>query len=232
MTEMANIEVAALTPTEMVPAQHDLIGWCGRKIQALADERDELELHQKLALENGWKTSVVNANVSRTVRRIKYYEKMRAALQAGYLLVPNMPCDILAVRVNRDRQPKKETERSWYSFAAKPMPQLPAGEGRYVDDTLTRSSYEYDEAQKDGKVVTKTVYRSEDYDEVDFPIDMAVPVMGAAARAMALKVFDQIGLVRNGREADPILLGQLLDPRGNNRLASFFIGWYVNTETL
>jgi hypothetical protein len=94
----------ALSPADMVPAQADLIAWCDRKIQALQVEADELELQNNLAVANGWKTSVVVNNLNRTARRITYYGKMKAALQAGYLLVPNMPIDILAVRVKRAKQ--------------------------------------------------------------------------------------------------------------------------------
>lgn len=49
---------------------------------------------------------------------------------------------------------------------------------------------------------------------------------------MALKVFDQIGRVQTSSGRDPVLIGQLLDPRGNGRRASFFIAWWVDTREL
>lgn len=227
-----DINVVALTPAEMVPAQHDLIAWCDRKIQALQDESDELDLHQKLAVENGWKTSVVTANLNRTARRITYYRKMQAALQAGYLLVPNMPVEVLAVRVNGLRG-KAKTAEGWHRFQSSPE-LLPVGEGRYVDEQPHETSEEFEGKDYQGKPVTKTRYISAEYDDVvDFPVALTKPiVLQAVARAMALKVFDQIARVQNGGGRDPIYVGQLIDPRGSNRLATFFLAWWVDTSTL
>jgi hypothetical protein len=88
--------------------------------------------------------------------------------------------------------------------------------------------------EEGGKQVHKTLHVSDDYDEVDFPMRAMKPViLQAAARAMALKIFDQIGTVENSRAVgDPILVGQLLDPRGNRRRTTFFIAWWVDTEML
>lgn len=229
-----NTTVVALTPAEMVPAQAELVAWCDRKIQALSDESDELELHQKLALENGWKTSVVTANLNRTARRITYYQKMQVALQAGYLLVPNMPVDVLAVRVKNANPPGKTSQYPYpHHHQAQPQASLPAGEGRYVDETLIHRDDSYTTSVPGKEPVRHQAYTDAEYDEVDFPFQTMKPVvLQAAARAMALKVFDQIGQVQNSGGQDPILVGQLLDPRGNRRRATFFIAWWVDTKTL
>jgi hypothetical protein len=228
-----DVNLVALTPADMVPAQSELIAWCDRKIRALSDELEELDLHQKLALENGWKTSVVVSNLNRTARRITYYQKMQAALQAGYLLVPNMPIDVLAVRVSRAAPPRKASESSWRASQANPE-LLAAGEGRYVDETVY--TIEHTEKRKNyaGHEYDHSTFLPSSYDdEVDFPIALTKPVvLAAAARAMALKVFDQIGRVQNGGGRDPILVGQLLDPRRGGRLATFFLAWWVDTSTL
>jgi hypothetical protein len=71
------------------------------------------------------------------------------------------------------------------------------------------------------------------YDEPDFPFALVKPaVLDATQRAMALKVFDTIGVVQNDSGRDPIMVGQLLDPRGNGRLVTFFIAWWLDTSTL
>ncbi len=231
---LENINVVALTPAQMVPAQAELIGWCDKKVQSLSDELDELELHQKLAVANGWKTSVVVSNLNRTARRITYYQKMQAALRAGYLLVPNMPVDVLAVRVKRAR-PKTATAGYSHSRAFDATAELlPAGEGRYVDDRVYTEPETYQKNDRDGNLQTNTRYVSTDFDdEVDFPVALTKPiVLQAAGRAMALKVFDRIGRVQNGGGRDPILVGQLLDPRRGGRMASFFLAWWVDTSTL
>jgi hypothetical protein len=232
----SDVHVVALTPAEMVPAQAELVAWCDRKIRALIDEADELDLHMKLALENGWKTSVVHATMNRTARRITYYQKMQAALQAGYLLVPNMPVDVLAVRVKGARPRQQTSGYASHRFTSPPE-LLPAGAGRYVDEQPRETSEEYEGKDYQGKPETKTRYLSAEHDEeVDFPFQTMKPVvLEAAARAMALKIFDQIGQVQNSGGEDPILVGQLLDPRGSRhhrRLVTFFIAWWVDTASL
>lgn len=230
-----NLALVALSPADMVPAQTELVAWCDRKLRALADEADELELHQTLAIENGWKTSVVVAALNRTARRITYYSKIKAALEAGYLLVPNMPIDVLAVRVRRAHEPVHHASYQQGVTRATPQASLPAGEGRYVDDRTFAESYQEPVQDEHGKVSVRTRYRTGDYDEVDFPVATMKPViLTAAARAMALKIFDQIGVVANSGAAgrDPILVGQLLDPRGNSRATTFFLAWWVNTRDL
>jgi len=227
-----DLNLVALTPAEIAPAQDALVAWCGRKLQALADEADELALHQQLAVTNGWNTSVVTAALNRTARRVTYYTKMREALQAGYLLVPNMPVEVLAVRVQR-AAPRPQTSTSpWHTFQSRPE-LLPAGVGRYVDDQPLEASHSVEEV-RDGKPVTKTeFYTTAHDDDVDFPIALTKPqVLDAVARAMALKVFDQIGRVQNRTSGDPIYVGQLLDPRGNGRCATFFLAWWLDTTTL
>ncbi len=230
--EIVDVHVVALTPAEMVPAQGALVTWCDRKIRALEDEASELELHQTLAVANGWRTSVVTANINRTARRIVYYGKMQDALKAGYLLVPNMPIDVLAVRVNRAKQPESISDNSWHHFAATPQTGLPSGAGRYVDESVKCLDESYAE-KRDGKDVKVGRFVSDDYDEVDFPITLTKPVvLDAVGRAMALKIFDQIGRVQNNGGRDPIYVGQLLDPRKGGRMATFFLAWWVDTSTL
>jgi hypothetical protein len=230
--ETLNINVVALTPADMVPAQAELMDWCDRKIRALSDEGGELELHQKLAVENGWKTSVVVASINRNARRITYYQKMQAALRAGYLLVPNMPVDVLAVRV-KGKRAHAQTDTGWHRFSSRPE-LLPVGEGRYVDESPLETEEPEEYKNHEGKTQTRMRYRAAEHDdEVDFPLLMTKPiVLEAVARAMALKVFDQIGRVQNSGGHDPIYVGQLLDPRHGRRLTTFFLAWWVDTSTL
>jgi hypothetical protein len=54
---------------------------------------------------------------------------------------------------------------------------------------------------------------------------------------MALRVFDEIGQVRNDGQtirskADPILVGRLRDPRKGHVGATFFLAWWVHTRDL
>lgn len=74
---------------------------------------------------------------------------------------------------------------------------------------------------------------SGDYDAPDFPFLAVKPaVLAATQNAMALRVFDEIGTVQNSAGRDPIIVGRLLDPRGNGRVSTFFIAWWLNTADL
>lgn len=225
--------LVALTPADMVPAQTELVTWCDRKIAAVKAELADLETNLELATEHGWKHRSVEASLNRTAKRILYYEKMKAAVEAGYVIVPNFPIDVFAVRVHRAKQREATSDYAYRRDykAAKPE-LLPAGAGRYVDEELFTRDESYDETV-DGKTKHVTKYVSGDYDAVDFPVAMVKPaILQATQRAMALKVFDQMGTVTNQVGRDPIVVGQLLDPRGNRRCVTFFVAWWLDTASL
>lgn len=230
------LSLVALTPNEIGPAQVQLKGWCERKIDALKVEQADLQTHLDLAKKNKWnRTGLTNA-LTRTSRRIVYYEKMHDAVSAGYLMVPNMPISILAVRVNNAAPRSRSSEHYWTRSFPTPTQMLPSGDGRYVDETVGTIDASYTEKQPDGSTKKFIHIVSNDvYDDPDFPFEAVKPhVLVATQRAMALKIFDQIGVVQNGRarKGDPIMVGRLLDPRGNGRCATFFIAWWLNTADL
>jgi hypothetical protein len=232
--EPEDLTVVALTPSEMVPAQAQLTAWCDRKIIALRAELQDLEANLELATEHGWKHTTVASTLNRTAKRIQYYEKVKAALDAGFLIVPNLPVDIFAVRVQRSKQNERVSDTRWSSVAFNAhAQQLPAGAGRYVDDEVEILDHSYTTVV-DGKEKFIRRYVSGDFDEVDFPITLVKPsVLEATARAMALKIFDQMGIVRNeGAKGDPIVVGRLIDPRGNGRATTFFVAWWLDTRAL
>jgi hypothetical protein len=238
MAQPDNLSLVALSAAEMPVAQAQLVDWCQRKVAALEQEFKELEEHHLIAQSNGWKLTSLTAALNRTKRRIDYYQKIRTAVDAGFVIVPNFPVNVLAVRVGeRSQKPKRSqtAHSSWGASQFRADPQmLPAGEGRYVDDTL--NALDLSRTEPDGKGGTKqiTEYQSDTYDaDIDFPFTEVKPVvMGAVERAMALRVFDSIGIVQNQAPGDPIFVGQIHDPRGNRRMATFFVAWWLNTEAL
>lgn len=228
-----DLTIVALSPADMAHSQTELSTWCDRKLEAVKRELNDLEVNLELATEHGWKYQSVANSINRAEKRILYYEKMKAAVEAGYLMVPNFPIDVFAVRVKRAKQ--RESIGSYPSssaFDAKPE-LLPSGEGRYVDDRVFHVNESYMEKTPDGNTREISRYVSADYDEVDFPVAVVKPaVLQATARAMALRVFDQMGTVSNQVGRDPIVVGRLLDPRGNRRCVTFFVAWWLDTATL
>jgi len=58
-------------------------------------------------------------------------------------------------------------------------------------------------------------------------------LMSKTAEAMALKIFDEIGVAvdTKGRKSDPVIIGRIKNPRQRPDL-SFFIGWFFNPADL
>ena len=243
----------ALTPEDMPTAQAEILAWCRARIvdlsRELAEARQSLRETKRLMLGSpkAWQNVV-----RRTVNRMIYYAKIQAAVRAGYLVVPNLPAEFIAVRVN-DRAPRVVEADAYPNAinAAKPQLNLPPGVGRYVDETNPHTNLSYDERVPDGNGGTTLQHRRwnrvDSYDEtVDFPAIFAKPIIiQATERAMALKLFDRIGIVNGGttslksRKSDPIVIGQIIDGSqtrswggGYPRVVTFFIAWWLDTRSL
>lgn len=226
-----HLTLVALTPAEMPDQQRALAAWCDTKIDAIQRELGQWRALEDEAVLGGFKHASYSAAVRRTEKRITYYQKIKAAIEAGYLIVPNLPTTVFAVRVKRSapRPVESQYQRRFQATAE----QLPAGTGRYVDDDLqVRSRRSRD--MRDGKPVETTMYFATEYNEdIDFPLRGVHPrVLKATAQAMALRLFDEVGVADNRTGRDPIVLGRLLDPRGGGRMATFFVAWWLNTADL
>lgn len=245
-TTVPNQTLVALTPQEVAPAQQDLIVWCTKKMHGLGLEYAELQANLRVATRNRWSRGGLIKAVATLKRRIQYYGKIKAAVQAGYLIVPNFPIEVIAVRVARD-QPYASKEGRWASDVNTAQPELlPVGHGRYVDEVLFTERADYVQTGADGKDQRVQRTRSTTYDDaVDFPIVGVKPIiMKATARAMALRIFDRIGVAnhsgrthsRRQRKADPIIIGQIVEPkykgRWNEKVVSFFVAWWLDTDSL
>jgi len=231
MSEVDDLNLVALSPAEMAPTQTALAAWCDQKLQAVRAEQSDLETNLELATAHGWKHASVASTLLRTQKRVLYYEKLKAAVEAGYVIVPNFPIDVFAVRVKRAKQPEKVRDSRWGGFRADPQ-LLATGVGNYVDEQV-RYRDESSVQMVDGKEKMVRRYVTDDYDAVDFPVVLVKPaVLEATQRAMALRIFDQMGIVTNQSGRDPIVVGQLLDPRGKGRRITFFVAWWLDTASL
>ncbi len=253
-TELAHRHLVALTPSDIVPAQAELVAWCTAKMRELGKDYRDLHDNLVIAKRNRWRTTALIPAVKKLKQRIQYYQKMRAASAAGYLIIPNLPIEVIAVRVESDAPKSKAGMFPTDVNEAQPQ-LLPADTGRYVDETLPhregrRTVYADDgSAKRDsaGKVVTERWARSDSYDEtIDFPMVMVKPViLEATETAMKRHIFDRIGVAfgedtstiasARRRRADPIVVGQIIDPRStkyNKRVTSFFIAWWLDTRDL
>lgn len=233
--EPENLSLVALTPAEMPVAQTALVEWCTRKIAHHEAEVADLRANHEIAKRNRWGSrGALERTIKREEERIAYYGRIKAALDAGYLIIPNFPIDAFAVRVKEGSKPRwmRSNWRSNDLVDAKPTRALPAGSGEYVDDQKVVEEHAH--TYPDGK--TKTWLTTNEFDrEIDFPLVGIKPViLEAAERALAARIFDRIGVVQQRRKEDPILVGQIERKNGRYgvKTVTFFIAWWLNTEDL
>jgi hypothetical protein len=237
------LEVSATTPLEMSQAQDSLIAWCGRKIEAMKREATELAENLAIAIKNKWKTDTLRRHSALAVKRVTFYEKIKAALEAGYCIVPNFPISLFAIRTDKNKPSAMFTctehfRKPGYSKEQEAK-MLPAGEGEYQNPhPIVQESHVETKKSERGNDMEVWTSEAVDWNEIGFPIQMAKPViMEATSRAMQLKVFDQLGiLLPQSAKADPLIVGEILDPRpigyGTRKRICFIIAWHLNVRDL
>jgi len=245
--EMPTVHLVARNPMEMQAAQLDLAAWLRGKVQSVQSEFNELSTALDEATRNGWRTDPLARQLNKADAQERFYQKVLLAVEAGYTVVPEFPIDVFAIRVKRKDVTHyyAETKGQW----ANPVNNIddqrsdlpPAGVGRYESPVAKmRGNSRTQDDGKGGKEIIKCAFTSE-WGDIVFPLRAARPVvMNATAEAMALKVFDQIGIcqpVRNTgiqRKGDPLIIGQVLGKREgySQKCVSFIIAWYLNLEQL
>jgi len=109
-----DLQLTAMLPAEMLTAQNQLIAWSGRKQAALLTEAEELKLAYEHAKKMKWRYTTLQAQYNKTKKRAAYYEKMKAALEAGYTIVPNFPVQMFAIRTDKDKPKKYLSTSRWH----------------------------------------------------------------------------------------------------------------------
>ena len=244
MNEMVKVEpiaeeslfLFARNKQELRQANTRLVVWLHKKAESVdlnAKELEEAVAHAKM---RKWAVKPLQSQLSLVRRQAAYYEKLARAVDAGYTLIP-MPwrMDTFAIRVKR-KEATKKVFSSASSWGGPGIPQQktdspPAGEGRYVSEESQGSTWDEKEKDKDGKEITRYYSESEDFAAVAFPVVAAKPqLMSATAEAMALNIFDELGVAPSTRSRDPLLIGVVRGP--NFRQQSFLIAWYLDVRSL
>ena len=232
---------------EQIPhMQASLIEWCRSKVTAVKAEAAELYEAFQHALKHTWKSGTLKRQSDLASKRVVYYEKIRDALEAGYCIFPTVDCEVFAIRTGKVT-PKYNREFVHYGgpdFEDKAQ-LLPSGEGRYVEPVplVTSFASSREATRHDGVKYIKEgrTFTTHSFDEVDFPLVMAKPhIMDVAGKAMALKIFDEIGIIgdtgrmRSARRGqDPVIVGRIISPGyGQHKRITFLIAWHVDTKDL
>jgi len=237
------LEVSATTPLEMSQAQDSLIAWCERKVASMKHEAAELAENLAIAIKNKWKTDTLRRHSALATKRVTFYEKIKSALEAGYCIVPNFPVTLFAIRTDKTKPAAMFTCTEHYGKPHYSKTQeaklLAAGEGEYQNPDPVVEEVHTDSVTDERKN-TKQVWTSQavGWDEIGFPINMAKPkLMLATERAMAEKIFDELGILPDPRpKKDPMILGRIIDPTptgyGPSRVITFVIAWHLNVRDL
>lgn len=232
-----NVELTATAPDEIGQAQIRLIDWCKNRILNLKVEYEELREAYDHAVAQKWKSSTLERPATRCLKRVQFYEKMLSALEHGYCIIPNFPVTVFAIRTDKTKPLKTATFEHWNNHEQLAAG-IPAGEGDYKNPFPVQwETMVPNPSREDEKRMSKQ-YTAEEWADLDFPLNMAKPrIMEATTRAMALKIFDDFGILPGNKKEDPIIVGRLRDPRsgpyrGQTRWVTMMIAWHLNTRDL
>ena len=232
-----SVHLVARNSSEMAQAKSSLENFLTQKIAQCDTEAADLWNAYEVAQRSKWKSATLRNHHNLAVRRGDFYRKVKMAVEAGYTLVPNFPVDIFAVRVKRESPLSKISESNY----SDPTPDdieaaaIPAETGKYVSNLPSGYKGSRKEKNAKGEEVTRYFFNTTDYTDIAFPMEAArVEVMNATAEAMAMRVFDAIGICPQTRKGDPLLIGKILGPKigYTQREISFLIAWHLDLRTL
>ena len=227
--------LVATNEVEMKAARSNLLDFFKGKVLEATHEWKEVKDALEVAERNKWGTSALRGQVARCKGRRVFYEKARAAVEAGYALIPDFPIDLFAVRTKKPEPTANITESNWNRDALEKAQQLPSGEGRYVSDETVRQIHSVDEkVDAKGNKIQTHWYENVAFKDVVFPAIAVKPeVMEAAANAMALRIFDEVGICPQSSRKDPMIIGRIKHRVGyHERTLNFLICWFIDLKQL
>lgn len=223
-----DLELTATIPQEMVESQTQLIEWCNIKVASIQADVKELEQAVDHAVKSKWSASALRNQLAKAKKTLIYYVKVREALNEGYYIVPNFPVQLFAIRTKKEEPQGYSTY--WWATHEQDSQQLQQGEGEYRNPFPVIQRTKSKDEQGRESVESYPVA----WGDVEFPITMAKPViMQATSRAMALQIFDEIGVFPPTKKEDPVIIGRIkLKHGGISKTVSFMIAWHLNTNQI
>lgn len=218
--------LAAVTQTELAEAQKGILAHVDNRLASLQTDLDMAEANLQHAIKSHWGVKPFRAAVSKIKAKVAYYEKVKAAVGKGYLVIPDVwGANPIAIRV-KDKNTVRWTT-CWRGDAEFKQPKLPAGEGVYIDHKPLQRKKDIE--ADDGKIKSVAVSASGDDSDIDWPVALVHPaVIQATDIAMADKIFDTIKIARQG--GDPFIIGEI--KRDTYRSIHFFIAWFLDVRTI
>jgi hypothetical protein len=235
---MSSPRLIARNHEEMLAANESIKQWMSGKVALLKVEAKELTENLEAAKRNKWRTSGFNSALNRVKQSITFYQKIQEAVEHGYTIIPDFPIDVFAIRTSREfplAQHHFNKDSRWDNTQQHPAQSLESGQGDYVNPFPTRLVSKGIEKDASGKEITTRHFWSDSFKEMEFPVTAVHPeVLSATQQAMALRVFDEIGICPETRKADPMIIGRILRPKvgWTQKRCSFLIAWFLDVRTL
>lgn len=231
-----DVALTAENADEMVQCQNAIIVWCKAKVAELRQQTEELTQAFQHAVKRKWKSDTLKRHAAIAAKRQSFYERMLVALEHGYQIVPSFPVTAFAVRTDR-KKPLRMMTTMAHRQHEQEAESLPAGEGEYKNPFPMVYQRTIQAATQTTHAIIQ--YFAEAWRDLEFPISMAKPrIIEAVERAMALKIFDDFGILPadSRPKGDPLIIARLKDPRqsgySNPRYVCFIVAWHLNTADL
>ena len=240
----ADMTLIARDPAQLQFVQRRLITWCDAKIDETVRVITELETQIEHHRSHKWNFSALRSALKREKERDLFYTKVRAALDAGFYIVPNFPCSIFAIRTQHEAA--GEASSQWGQRSAmNSLPQQPAdvleiGDGDY-ENPDPKGTVRYVDTSDPKKTTHHAMVTG--YKPIDFPFAFAKPeVLTATQQAMALKIFDELAVLPGKtKKVDPMIIGRIIRPwqrskwdsdQNMQRHLSFLVVWWLDTVSI
>lgn len=234
--------IVANTSEELAGMNAPVLEWAERKLALCITERNELVTARDEAKERKWKVTALAKAAASAIARVTFYEKVRDALAAGYMLFPPVPnADCIAIRVHEDvthgHTTFEQESGDWNTSPPRVNPcdadAEPSGEGKYVTPVINwRMTRKWTRESSDGKKETVRNWEALPLQEPEFPLLMAKPeIIRCVDAAMETKIFDEIRMFPFERKGDPCILGAVWDKR-NKKRHYFLISWLVREQDI
>ena len=107
-----NNSLVALTPAGMLAAQSECGGWADKKLSEAKHELVIAEQNFNALAKAKVRTNTAQTMIRKARKRIMFYEKVKAALDAGYYIIPPFDVQVFAIRTDR-ASPKEFSDRTW-----------------------------------------------------------------------------------------------------------------------
>lgn len=228
------VHLVARNPVEMQNAQADLVVWLKNKIVEIGIEYNDLDAAINEAVAAGWGLDALRKQLNKTAKQEEFYRKLLAAVEAGYTIIPDIPVEVFAIRVER-AVPRGGTVSSshgpQYAVPNDEKPdKLAVGQGEYFNPVPEVWRDQRTLERQDKTTYTQYLASPTAFRDVIFPLRAArVEVMNATKEAMAHKIFDQVAICPAKRKADPLIIGQVIGPK---QTISFIIAWHLDLNQL